>query len=98
MSPRRKRRDRRDWRSGPRYKVVLTVGWIFLVAAVALLVTYFVAGYGEALVGAVATAGVAVVAAGTRPELERRRPRRIIFSPWQGDAEPSLARQLLTLP
>ena len=98
MSPRKKRQRQRDWRSGTRRKLVLALGWVSLAAAVAAMTVYFTSGGVEALAGAVLGAGLSMIIAGARPELERRRPRRVIFSPWRGDSEPSLARQLLTLP
>ena len=98
MSPREKRRDRRDWRSGVRRKIALTIGWLALLVAIASMTAYFVVGSTDALIGAVGAAIMAMLLAWVRPELEQRGPQRLIFSPWQGESEPSLARQLLTLP
>jgi TRAP-type mannitol/chloroaromatic compound transport system permease large subunit len=101
MSPRKERRQRRDWRNGWSRRFALFIGWMALLAAVAGLVVFGMTSRVEAGAVAAGAAVLAAVSSGLMPEPKQLR-RKAVFAPLENlraaRRRPSLARQLLTLP
>jgi hypothetical protein len=95
-------RRRRQWRSSAGRILSLTAGWSLVLFAHVALGAFAITGRLDLLGAGVAAAAVAWLLAGLVPDPAPPR-RRARFAPLEGlrrqrRRQPSLARQLLTLP